>query len=191
MSPEEVLAFWFADAPAEYRDIWFRASPEFDAACAARFSDALRKARSGALNDWANEPRSTLALVILLDQLSRNIHRGSPEAYRADKHALAIARTALTRGFDAQLGPVERVFLYLPFMHAEGMAEQEESVRLFEGLRGTFDGADAAIDAARRHRDLIQRFGRFPHRNAVLGRASTPEEQAFIAEPGRRSKRRP
>jgi len=184
MSPEDVLAFWFADGPTQYRDAWFDATPEFDAGCVARFRDALRDARSGALDHWAEEPRGALALVILLDQLSRNIHRGTPEAYAADPQALAVARAALARGLDARLGPVERMFLYLPFEHAESLAEQEESVRLFEGLRGAFDSADAAIDAAHRHRDVVRRFGRFPHRNAVLGRASTPEEQAFIAEPG-------
>jgi uncharacterized protein (DUF924 family) len=184
MSPEDVLTFWFADGPARFRDAWFDATPEFDADCAARFGDALRDARSGAFDHWAEEPRGALALVILLDQLSRNIHRGTKEAYAADPQALAVARAALARGLDAELGPVERVFLYLPFEHAEGLAEQEESVRLFEGLRGTFDSADTAIDAAHRHRDVIHRFGRFPHRNAILGRASTPEEQAFVAKPG-------
>ncbi|HJS83986.1 MAG TPA: DUF924 family protein [Acetobacteraceae bacterium] len=183
MTPGDVLAFWFADGPARFREIWFRASPEFDAACAARFADTLRQARSGALDHWADTPPGALALVILLDQLSRNIHRGTPDAYAADPHALMIARAALARGFDARLGPVERVFLYLPLMHSESLAEQDEAVRLFESLRGTFDGAEDSIDAAHRHRDVIRRFGRFPHRNAILGRASTPEEQAFIAEP--------
>ncbi|MBV8574013.1 MAG: DUF924 domain-containing protein [Acetobacteraceae bacterium] len=184
MSPDDVLAFWFADGPARYRDAWFDATPEFDAGCAARFGNALRDARSGALDHWAEEPRGALALVVLLDQLSRNIHRGTPDAYAADPQALAVARAALARGFDVGLAPVERLFLYLPFEHAESLAEQEESVRLFEGLRGTYDGAESAIDAAHWHHEVIRRFGRFPHRNAVLGRASTPEEQAFIAEAG-------
>jgi uncharacterized protein (DUF924 family) len=184
MSPEDVLAFWFADSPTRFRDAWFHATPDFDAGCAAQFRDALRDARSGALDHWAEEPRGALALVILLDQLSRNIYRGTPDAYAADPQALAVARTALARGLDARLDPVERLFLYLPFEHAESLAEQDKAVRLFEGLRGTYDGAETAIDAAHRHRDVIRRFGRFPHRNAILGRASMPEEQAFIAEPG-------
>lgn len=182
--PETVLDFWFQGEPERFRDSWFRADAAFDALCVERFASVLQDARAGALDTWADTPEGALALVIVLDQLSRNIHRGRPGAYAADVRALAVARAALARGFDRKLGPVQRVFLYLPFEHAESVADQDLAVALFETLRGGFEGADATIDHAHRHRDVIRRFGRFPHRNAILGRDSTPEEQAFIAEPG-------
>lgn len=182
--PDTVLDFWFKGEPARFRDSWFRADAAFDAVCVTRFGSVLQDARDGALDNWADTPRGVLSLVIVLDQLSRNIHRGRPAAYAADAQALAVARAAQARGFDRKLSPVERVFLYLPFEHAESLPEQDLAVALFETLRGSFDEANATIDVARRHRDVIRRFGRFPHRNAILGRDSTPEEQAFVAEPG-------
>jgi uncharacterized protein (DUF924 family) len=182
--PETVLDFWFQGEPERFRDSWFRADATFDAVCVSRFAEVLRDARAGALDHWADTPEGALALVIVLDQLSRNIHRGRLDAYAADTQALAVARAALARGFDRKLGPVQRVFLYLPFEHAESVAEQDLAVALFETLRGGFEGADATIDYAHRHRDVIRRFGRFPHRNAILGRDGTQEEQSFIAEQG-------
>ncbi len=184
MTPEDVLAFWFADGPARFREAWFRATPEFDAACREGFAAVLDAARAGTLDHWTATPRGALALVIVLDQFSRNIHRGTPGAYAADPRARSIADAALARGDDRHLGPVERIFLYLPFEHAEHLADQDTSVHLFETLRGTFDTAEKAIDIAHRHRDVIRRFGRFPHRNAILNRVSTPEELAYLAEPG-------
>ena len=123
-------------------------------------------------------PRGTLALIILLDQFSRNLHRGSSEAFAADAKARQIARAAVAHGLDLQFGPVERLFLYLPFEHSEDLADQDEAVRLFETLD------EEQRDWARRHRDVIVRFGRFPRRNAALGRISTQEEEAYLAEPG-------
>ena len=184
MTPEDVLDFWFGDDPTLFREAWFRTDPTFDAACRARFGTVLEAARTGALDSWAETPRGTLALVIVLDQLSRNIHRGTPDAFAADTRARALARAAVARGDDRRLGPLERSFLYLPFEHAEDLADQAMSVRLFETLRGTYDTADRAIEYAERHREVIRRFGRFPHRNAILGRASTAEELAYLAEPG-------
>lgn len=178
MTPKEVLDFWFADDPAQFRDAWFCADPTFDAECRARFGVVLDAARVGALEAWTDTPRGTLALVIVLDQFSRNIHRATPDAYAGDTRALALAREAVARGDDRHLGPMERIFLYLPFEHAESLAEQDVSVRLFEAIGGK------AAEAARRHRDVIRRFGRFPHRNATLGRESTAAELAYLAEPG-------
>jgi len=184
MTPEDVLDFWFGDDPTLFREAWFRTDPTFDAACRARFGTVLEAARTGALDSWAETPRGTLALVIVLDQFSRNIHRGTPDAFAADPRARALADAAVARGDDHHLGPIERSFLYLPFEHVENLADQDISVRLSETLRGTYDSADRAIDYAERHRDVIRRFGRFPHRNAILGRASTPQELAYLAEPG-------
>jgi uncharacterized protein (DUF924 family) len=177
MTEDEVLDYWFAGDPATHRAVWFEQDPDFDAAC-TRFADALRDAKSGALERWTATPSGTLALIILLDQFSRNLHRGSPESFAADAKARQIARAAVAQGLDLQFGPVERLFLYLPFGHSEDLADQDEAVRLFETLD------EEQSDWARRHRDVIVRFGRFPHRNAVLRRSSTPEEEAYLAEPG-------
>jgi uncharacterized protein (DUF924 family) len=180
-TPDEVLDFWFAGDPQAWRDVWFRKEDDFDAACGA-FADALRAARQGALDHWADTLRGTLALIILLDQFSRNLHRGSPEAFAADQQALALARRAVAQRIDRQFAWFERIFIYLPFEHSEELADQEESVRLFESLRIAM--GDTAIEHAYRHRDIIRRYGRFPYRNVALGRESTPEEQAFLAHPG-------
>lgn len=184
MKPSDVLTFWFEDDPALFRDKWFKADATFDATCRETFGDALDAARSGAFDSWTATPRGTLALVILLDQFSRNIHRGTPAAFAADPKARQIATAAIERGDDRALEPLERSFLYLPFEHSENLADQNRSVALFESLRGAYESADRAIDYAERHRDVIRRFGRFPHRNAFLGRESTPDEFAYLAEPG-------
>jgi uncharacterized protein (DUF924 family) len=175
-TPDDVLEFWFAGDPSTLRKEWFQKSAEFDATC-ARFTGALRDAKAGAFDHWTATPRGTLALIILLDQLSRNLHRNSPEAYAADPKARQMARAAVAQGFDQILHTTERMFVYLPFEHSEDLADQVEAVRLFITL-----GADLAR-YAEGHRDVIRRFGRFPHRNAVLGRVSTPEELAYLARP--------
>jgi len=177
MTEDQVLAYWFAGDPATHRAVWFEQDPDFDAAC-TRFADALRDAKSGALDHWTATPRGTLALIILLDQFSRNLHRGSPESFAADTKARQIARAAVAQGLDLQFGPVERLFMYLPFGNSEDLADQDEAVRLFETLD------EEQSDWARRHRDVIVRFGRFPRRNAALGRTSTQEEEAYLVEPG-------
>lgn len=176
MTPEQVLDFWFAGDLATHRKEWFEKSAEFDATC-ARFAAALREARDGRLDHWAETPRGSLALIILLDQLSRNLHRGSPEAFAADAKAREIARKAIARGFDQALGPVERMFIYLPLEHSEDLADQDLSVRLFTSL------GEEMVRYAEEHREVIRRFGRFPHRNAAMGRASTPEELEYLAQP--------
>jgi uncharacterized protein (DUF924 family) len=177
MTEDAVLDFWFAGDPATHRKVWFEKDVGFDAAC-ARFTDALREAKSGALDHWTETPRGTLALIILLDQLSRNLHRGSPESFAADAKARQIAGEAVAKGFDRALGPVECLFIYLPFGHSEDLADQDEAVRLFAALD------NEQSDWARGHREVIVRFGRFPHRNAVLGRPCTAAEEAYLAESG-------
>lgn len=181
IEPGDVLNFWFAGDPRAWRDVWFRQQDDFDAACGA-FADAWHAARQGTLDHWADTPRGTLALIILLDQLSRNLHRGSPQAFAADPQARALATRAVAQGFDRRLEWVERVFIYLPFEHSEAPADQDEGVRLFETLRIAL--GDLATEHAYRHRDIIRRYGRFPHRNVVLGRQSTAEEKAFLARQG-------
>jgi len=170
-SPEDVLAFWRA-AGAEK---WFKKDTAFDDAVRARFLPTYEAAAAGALDAWGKTPAGALALVIVLDQFPRNMFRGDRRTYAADPKAKAVAADAIARGFD-QLFPIpERTFFYLPFEHAEDMADQQRCVSLF---RATGD-ADL-LKWAELHADIIRRFGRFPHRNAALGRATTPEEQAFL-----------
>jgi uncharacterized protein (DUF924 family) len=181
IAPDDVLEFWFTGDGTRYREAWFKRDAAFDAAC-ARFADALRVARGGGLDHWADTAHDMLALIVLLDQFSRNLHRGSADSFAADAQARALARDAVARGFDRALHPVERCFVYLPFEHSEDLADQDESVRLFETMRLAL--GDSTVEYAYRHRDIIRRFGRFPHRNAVLGRESTAAELRYLAEPG-------
>jgi uncharacterized protein (DUF924 family) len=184
---KDVLDVWFSDGPDSARPVWFRRDDAFDAELRSRFAALLDPAREGELDDWAGTPDGALALLLLLDQLPRNLHRGTSRAFAADAHARRIARHAvMDRHLDLHLTPTQRVFLYLPFEHAEDRAAQDLSVALFEGLRDhpVHAAPDGSIAYAWRHRDVICRFGRFPHRNAVLGRASTPAEEAYLAQPG-------
>jgi len=187
-APADILQFWFGGDLSPWQlERWFRPDPAFDAAIRDRFGALLAPARDGALDRWAATPEGTLALLLLLDQCPRNLHRGRPEAFAGDAHACTVARQAVLRDrHDLALPPSARCFLYLPFEHAEAMADQDLSVTLFEGLRD--DPVHAApggsIDFAWRHRAVIQRFGRCPHRNLALRRQSTPEELAYLAEPG-------
>ena len=192
-SVEQVLEFWFADAGAgreamERRQrVWFGGGAEFDSSCRQRFSATLAAATEGALDHWQASARGSLALIVILDQLSRNIHRGTAEAFRQDGRALAICKEGIDSGRDLELSPTERVFFYMPLQHAEDRSIQALSVRQFETLaaeapeelRELLEG-NAAY--ARQHRDIIERFGRFPHRNTVLGRESTADEQAYLAD---------
>lgn len=182
-----ILDFWFADGPDGFRRAWFQRDDGFDAEIRARFGALVAPAREGALDGWAATPEGALALLILLDQFPRNLFRGSAEAFASDAHALSLAReVVLRRRLDLALTPTQRAFLYLPFEHAEDMAAQDLSVALFEGLRDNPVAAapGGAIDYAWRHRAVIARYGRFPHRNAVLGRESTPAELIYLAQPG-------
>lgn len=183
----DVLEFWFgaADSPefGRYRRQWFEKSAAFDGLCRERFLATHEAAAAGRLDGWAERPLAALALVVTLDQFPRNIFRGTPRAFATDARALAVARGIASRGLDAAYMPAQRWFAYLPFEHAEDLAAQRESLVVYERLRG--DPASASpIAYAQRHYAVIERFGRFPHRNAILGRASTPEEAAFLATPG-------
>ncbi len=173
-TPRHLLDFWFDGDPSAHRRLWFEKDAAFDQSCSC-FSDALRTAKSGGYDEWAITSHGALALVILLDQFSRNLFRGSPEAYAADAKARSVAHAAIARGFDQQVGPIGRGFFYLPFEHSEDLADQADSVRLFTPL------GDDSANWAKHHHDIVQRFGRFPHRNAVLGRGNTPDEEAWLA----------
>ncbi len=171
-SPQTILEFWFAES-AQAR--WFDSTPAFDHTLRERFLEAYRAAAAGRLEDWEQTPPGALALAIALDQFPLNMFRGQPESFATEAAARAVADRAIARGFDRELEPIQRLFLYLPFMHGEALADQDRSVSLFERL-----GLEDSLHFARHHRDLIARFGRFPHRNAILGRDSTPEEIAYL-----------
>jgi uncharacterized protein (DUF924 family) len=185
MSPDadRLLAFWFADGMETFRKAWFVKDAAFDASCRDGFGKLVVPARDGALDAWAETPKGALALLLLLDQFPRNLFRGSADAFASDPHARSVARQIVLRDrFDLALPPVARMFFYLPFEHGEEMADQDLSVSLFEGLRDApaMAAPEGAIDYAWRHRVVIRRFGRFPHRNAALGRPSTAAEQAWL-----------
>jgi len=180
-TPEEVLKFWFVDND---RKQWFGKDPAFDEEIRRRFGEAAHQARDGKLERWVEAPHSCLALIVLIDQFSRNLYRDSPLAWSADAHALAIAKLAVEKGYDAELDKTEQAFLYLPFMHSEVLADQERCVALAAPNAGSGDEfLEANYQSAIKHRDIIERFGRFPHRNAVLGRESTEAEIEFLKEP--------
>ncbi len=173
---EDVLSFWFGELRPEQR---FAKDDRVDEAIRQRFGALHETLALGVPADWREAPRPLLAAVIVLDQFSRNLARGRPEAFAHDAAALALTRLALARGFDAGMSGEEKQFLYMPLMHSEALADQVECERLMDAA-----GLEEATDFARRHREIIARFGRFPHRNATLGRTSTPEELAFLKEPG-------
>jgi uncharacterized protein (DUF924 family) len=181
-----LLDFWFGppgDPQREQRrQIWFRGPPDFDATLDRLFRADHERAAAGELAAWETAPHSALALVLLLDQLPRNIFRGTPRAYQTDALARAAASRVIAQGFDQALPPVWRWFIYLPFEHSEDIADQSRAVELFATVP---DGADPerGLRIVLRHHEIIERFGRFPHRNAILGRASTPEEIEFLKEP--------
>lgn len=191
-SPDAVLTFWFEGERNLFRDCWFRVkTEEYDTAIRARFAALPALGRTGALDPWAATPMGALALVLALDQFPRNMHRGSAEAFASDEKARAVAHDAIFRDrFDlVALTHLERMFLYLPFEHHEDRAGQDLAVALYEG--GLRDAPDprfrmpgGAIDYAWQHWRVIREFGRFPHRNAALGRESTPAERAWLAAGG-------
>ncbi len=173
----EIIDFWFAPG-MEKR--WFVRDHDFDTEVRTRLADWYECAATGGLDHWWDTPPGCVALCLLLDQVPRNLFRGQSQAFATDAAARAVARHAVDRGFDRGLPQVQRLFLYLPFEHSESLADQDVSVRLIGQLTDNPEWLDYAI----RHRDVILRFGRFPHRNAALGRASTAEETAFLATPG-------
>jgi uncharacterized protein (DUF924 family) len=183
----EVLEFWFG-APGspgcgEPREAWFKKDPAFDAEISLRFRSLWEEARAGAHADWADDPRRCLALIIVCDQFPRNMFRGDPQAFATDPRALALAHHVVDRGYDKTYARCELLFAYLPFEHSENVEHQRRCVALHTALADHSDKADW-IDFAVRHMRIVERFGRFPHRNAVLGRASTAEEIEFLTQPG-------
>lgn len=172
--PETVLDFWFVEnGPPQ----WFAKDAAFDAAIVSRFAETHRSALAGELWQWRKTPRGALAEVIVLDQFSRNMFRDDPRAFAADPLALCLAQEAIARGQDAALDDRERPFLYMPFMHSESRRIHEEAVKVFAGMGMTFE-------YELKHKAIIDRFGRYPHRNAALGRQSSEEELAFLQTPG-------
>jgi uncharacterized protein (DUF924 family) len=188
ITPELILDFWFgAPGSAEYgssRDLWFQKSVALDSELRARFGGAVDAAVSGAFDAWRGA-RPTLARVLLLDQLTRNCYRDTARAFAGDALAQALARIAIDAGVDATLIPVERWFLYMPLVHSESPLAQERSVALFTQLAAQ-TGLEEPLPWAKRHADVIRRFGRFPHRNAILERQPTPEEDRFLTTQGSR-----
>ena len=183
--PSDILAFWFGPAPHAERGEWFRKDPVFDAEIRARFGDRIETALAGGFVDWEATPRGALARVLLLDQFTRNVFRESPRAFAGDAEALATSQRALAAGFDRNLDRYERWFLYMPFVHAEDRTTQQRAVELFAELAAE-TGLTGPLEWAKRHADVVASFGRFPHRNAILARASTAEETAFLARSGSR-----
>lgn len=192
--PKAVLEYWLGPPVPEgtmptTTKSWFGGGPTVDAEIRERFAASVAAAGAGELDSWLESPRDTLALLILLDQFTRNVYRGTPQAFAFDARARKVAREALARGHDRAATPVERTFFYLPFEHSEDLADQTlciEKTReaLAEAPEGMKKFLEMAVDYAIRHRVIIERFGRFPHRNAILGRESTPEEVEFLKTPG-------
>ena len=171
----DLLAFWFEE---RVRQRWFNPDPALDVEIRDRFGALVEEAALGRLKAWEATAEGALALCLLLDQFPRNIHRGTPRAFEHDTQARAVADRALARGYDKALPVPHRMFLYLPFEHSEDLADQDRSVELFRDM-GDVEG----LRYAERHRDIIARFGRFPHRNRIVLRESTDEEDAFLREP--------
>lgn len=179
MSPDsvdEILSYWFEElSPKD----WFKADAARDAEIGKRFRQIYEELMAGVPSNWLTEPEGFLAAILVLDQFPRNMFRGRPQAFATDQAALALAKRAIAEGKDMLLPPERRAFVYMPFQHAEDAVDQARSVELFTAL-----GNKLNLDFAIRHKEIIARFGRFPHRNEILGRKSTAEESAFLKEPG-------
>ncbi|GHE20059.1 DUF924 family protein [Halomonas urumqiensis] len=173
---DEVIGFWFSELESAQ---WFRKDPELDAEIARRFSALLASAAQGELWRWRLSAKGRLAEVIVLDQFSRNIHRDTPKAFAYDPMALVLAQEAVSHGADRHLEVPWRAFLYMPFMHSESLAIHDEALRFFDQ-----PGLEENLRFEHRHREVIERFGRYPHRNAILGRESSADELAFLEQPG-------
>ncbi|GAB2860127.1 DUF924 family protein [Pseudoduganella ginsengisoli] len=186
---QDVLDFWFLPIGVKghntQRPEWFRKDDQFDRQIAEQFGHVVEAALSGSLRHWDDEgTQGTLARIIVLDQFTRNIYRGTAKAFAGDPLALEAALALDNSGANQTLPPVQRIFALLPFEHSESLSMQQRSLDLFDMLRSTSAGFESTYDYARRHYDVIRRFGRFPHRNAVLGRESTAEEREFLQQPG-------
>lgn len=174
----EILHFWFEETPPA---LWFQKNDDFDNQIRAKFLPAYKLAADGLCDSWRDTSEGCLALCIILDQFPRNMFRGHPDAFATDSKALAVAKFAIGRGFDQTLSATHRRFLYLPFEHSEELADQERALALFQSMQ---EEDPLAYDYAVRHYEVIRHYGRFPHRNAILGRKNTPEEHEYLAQPG-------
>ena len=194
---QDLLNWWFGEGATATEiagaknGLWFGYKPEQDAEARERFGDFTECALAGKLNEWAESPHGWLALILMLDQLPRMIYRGTPKAYAGDERALQLVREGMAHGGDVLLAPIQRVFIYLVLEHAESLSVQDQAVQQFEQLVGLADVDEQKLfadflDFAERHRQVIARFGRFPHRNEILDRTSSDAERAFLAEPGSR-----
>ncbi len=181
---ESILHFWFADESGSEAEAvqsrWFVSDRKFDKLCRARFLSSYQDAARGRLEEWRNQPRSCLALVLLLDQTPRNMFRNTAQAFATDAKARELSRHAIASGFDRELSPVMRMFLYLPLEHSENLDDQLESVRLARALAADSPEQAESLKSAEQHLETIRRFGRFPGRNHALGRRSTQEEMDFL-----------
>ncbi|MEM9187827.1 MAG: DUF924 family protein [Myxococcota bacterium] len=194
MSPKDVLGFWFGDVRAdaaddEHRARWWKKDPEFDAEIRTRFGALHHAICHGAHRDWLREPSGVVAYVLVLDQFSRNLGRDSAGMFCADALALHVVLNAIDSGMDRAVPIDQRLFLYMPLMHAEDRAVQDRCVSIFERFANELPEPHASrirenVGYAERHRAIVDRFGRFPHRNALLGRPTTAEEETFLKEPG-------
>ncbi|MES2258809.1 MAG: DUF924 family protein [Pseudomonadota bacterium] len=186
---QDVLDFWFLPIGVRghntQRPEWFRKDPQFDQRIRSQFGELVEQALAGGLRHWDDEgTQGTLARIVVLDQMTRNIYRDTPQAFAGDALALEAALALDNAGSNQTLPPVQRLFSYLPFEHAENLAMQQRSLDLFEMLKTSATGFDGTYDYARRHYDVIRRFGRFPHRNVILGRESTADEREYLRQPG-------
>ncbi len=192
---DEILSFWFGepqDSEAYYKErvsTWFTQNPDFDQEIRTRFGADYQLAAQQKLAAWQLTPRGSLALILLLDQFSRNMFRGDPQAFATDPLAQEAAEHMIREKSDLELSPIERMFIYMPFMHSEDLERQNKAVTLFQELAQERHYLEKAFSPADRYKKIIERFGRLPHRNAVLGRASTPEEVEFLKQSGASFKR--
>lgn len=171
----DIIEFWFSELqPAQ----WWQKDPDFDAMIKERFGDIHGQATAGELFEWRDTPMGSLAEVIILDQFSRNIYRDKPQAFAYDPLAVAVAQFAISKGFDQDLSPTERNFLYMPFMHSESKLIHQQAVKLFKS-----NGNGDTLEFELKHKAIIDRFGRYPHRNEILGRTSSSEELEFLTQP--------
>lgn len=175
-TPDEIISFWFSET---VKRLWFNANPAFDRMLRINYLNAYESACGGHLQDWTRSAEGSLALTILFDQFPLNMFRGESRSFATEEQALQVARQAIKAGFDKQLTDDQKIFIYMPFMHSESLDDQNYAVKLFEDAQLTEN-----LQYALHHRDLIQRFGRFPHRNKILGRDSTPEELQYLRSKG-------
>ena len=175
---KDILDFWFKETQPQQ---WFQKNPEYDELVKSNFLETYEIARQGALDEWKNDADGVLCLCLLLDQFPRNMFRDTPQAFATDAQALLIAKYALSKGLDQVISPEKRRFVYLPFEHSENLSDQKKSLELFETMKSD---DPLSYDYAVRHYEVIEKYGRFPHRNKILGRANTPEEEEYLSQAG-------